>query len=164
VSSTALHRSKASILRCSDFFMVQFSHTYMTTGKTIALTIQTFIGKVMSLFFNLLSRFVIAFHLRSTYLNFMAEVTICSDFGAQENRICLYFSPTYLPTTMRWWDWMPWSSFFECWVLSQLFYSLLSPSSGGSLVPLHFLPLEWYLHIWGCWYFSQQSVLGWVIY
>ena len=46
----------------------------------------------------------------------------------------------------------------ECWVLGQLFHSPLSPSSRGSLVPLDFLPLEWYhLYIWGCWYFSQQS-------
>ena len=59
------HSLKASVLWCSAFFMVQFSHPYMTTGKTIALTIQTFVGKVMSLLFNMLSRFVIAFsHLR----------------------------------------------------------------------------------------------------
>ena len=55
------HSSKASILQCSTFFMVQFSHPYMTTGKTIVLTIQTFVGKVMSLLFDMLSRFVIAF-------------------------------------------------------------------------------------------------------
>ena len=59
------HSSKASILRCSDFFMVQLSHPYMTTGKTIALTRWTFVGKVMSLVFNMLSRFVIAFLPRS---------------------------------------------------------------------------------------------------
>ena len=59
------HNSKASILRCSAFFMVQLSHPYMTTGKTIAFTMQTFVGKVMSLLFNTLSRFVIAFLLRS---------------------------------------------------------------------------------------------------
>ena len=55
------HSSKASILQHSAFFMVQFSHPYMTTGKTIALTIWTFVGKVMSLLFNTLCRFVIAF-------------------------------------------------------------------------------------------------------
>ena len=55
------HSSKASILQCSAFFMVQFSHPYMTTGKTIALTRWTFIGKVISLLFNILSRFVTAF-------------------------------------------------------------------------------------------------------
>ena len=54
------HSSKASILRCSAFFMVQFSHLYMTTGKTIALTRSTFVGKVMSQLFNTLSRLVIA--------------------------------------------------------------------------------------------------------
>ena len=53
------HSSKASILQCSDFFMVQLSHLNMTTEKTIALTVQTFLRKVMSLLFNMLSRFVI---------------------------------------------------------------------------------------------------------
>jgi len=53
--------SKASILRCSAFFTVQLSHPYMTTGKTIALTRQTFVGKVISLLFNMLSRLVITF-------------------------------------------------------------------------------------------------------
>ena len=55
------HSSKASILQCSAFFTVQLSHPYMTTGKTIALARQTFIGKVMSLLFNMLSRLVITF-------------------------------------------------------------------------------------------------------
>ena len=55
------HNSKASILQCSAFFTVQLSRPYMTTGKTIALTRWTFIGKVMSLFFNMLSRLVITF-------------------------------------------------------------------------------------------------------
>ena len=59
------HSSKASILRCSAFFIVQLSHPYMTTGKTIALTRQTFVGKVTSLLFNMLSRLVIAFPPRS---------------------------------------------------------------------------------------------------
>ena len=59
----------------------------MTTGKTIALTIWTFVGKVMSLLFNMLSRLVIDFLPRSKSLNFMAAVTICSDFGAQKNKV-----------------------------------------------------------------------------
>ena len=59
------HSLKASILWCSAFFMVQFSHPYMTTGKTIALTRWTFVGKVMSLLFNMLSMFVIAFFQRA---------------------------------------------------------------------------------------------------
>ena len=76
------HSSKASVLWCSAFFIVQLSHPYMTTGKTITLTRRTFVGKVMSLLFNMLSRLVIAFLSRSKCLNFMAAVTICSDFGA----------------------------------------------------------------------------------
>ena len=62
------HSSKASLLWLSSFFMVQLSHPYMTTGKTIALTRQTFVGKVMSLLFNMLSRLVIAFLPRSKRL------------------------------------------------------------------------------------------------
>ena len=62
------HSSKASILQCSAFFMVQLSHLHMTTGKTIALTRQTFVSKVMSLFFNMLFRLVIAFLPRSKQL------------------------------------------------------------------------------------------------
>ena len=62
------HSSKASILRQSDFFIVQLSHPYMTTGKTIALARWTFVGKVMSLLFNMLSRLVITFLPKSKYL------------------------------------------------------------------------------------------------
>ena len=62
------HSSKASILRSSAFFRVQLSHPYMTTGKTIALTRRTFVGKVMSLLFNMLSRLVISFLPRSKCL------------------------------------------------------------------------------------------------
>ena len=62
------HSSKAVILQCSAFLMVQLSHPYMTTGKTIALTRWTFVGKVISLFFNMLPRLVIAFLPRSKHL------------------------------------------------------------------------------------------------
>ena len=62
------HSSKASILQHSAFFIVQLSHSYMTTGKTIALTIRTFVGKAMSLLFNMLSRLVITFLPRSKSL------------------------------------------------------------------------------------------------
>ena len=69
----------------------------MTTGKTIALTRWTFVGKVMSLLLNMLSRLVITFLPRSKHLNFMAAVTICSDFGAQENKLshCFHCFPIY---------------------------------------------------------------------
>ena len=76
------HSLQASILQRSAFFIVQLSHLYMTTDKTIALTRCTFIGKVMCLLFNMLSSLVIAFLPRNKCLNFMAAVTICSDFGA----------------------------------------------------------------------------------
>ena len=62
------HSSKASILQCSAFFIVLFSHLYMSTGKTRGLIRQTFVGKVMSLFYNTLSRLVIAFLPRSKHL------------------------------------------------------------------------------------------------
>ena len=78
------HSSKASTLQRSAFFTVQLSHPYMTSGKTIALTRQTFVGKVMSLLFNMLSRFGITFLPRSKCLSFMAAVTIYSDFWTQE--------------------------------------------------------------------------------
>ena len=81
------HSSTASILQRSAFFTVQPSHPYMTTGKTIALTRWTLVDKVMSLAFNMLSRFVIAFLSRSKCLNFMAAVTVCSYFGAQEYKM-----------------------------------------------------------------------------
>ena len=86
------HSSKASILWPSAFFVVQLSHPYMTTGKIIALTRQIFVGKVMSLLFNLVSSLTIAFLPKSKhFLNILATVTICSDFGTQENSLSLYF-------------------------------------------------------------------------
>ena len=94
------HSSKASVLRHSAFFMVQISYPYMTTGETIALTRWTFVGKVMSLLFNMLSRLVITFLLRSKWsFNFMAAVTICSDSGAPQNKVwhCFHCFPIYFP-------------------------------------------------------------------
>ena len=93
------HSSKASILRCSAFFIVPLSHSYMTTGKTIALTRRTFVGKVMSLLLGMLSRLIIIFLPRTKCLNFMATVTICSDFGAQKNKVCLKTVSTVSPST-----------------------------------------------------------------
>ena len=78
------HSSRASILQCLAFFMVQISHPYMTTGKTRDLTRWISVNKVMFLLFNMLSRLVIAFFSKEqASFNFMAAVTICSDFGAQ---------------------------------------------------------------------------------
>ena len=97
--SSLHHNSKASILWRSAFLMVQLSHPYMTTGKTMTLTIQTFVGKVMSLLFNILSKFVIAFLPRSKCLLIMAGVTVHSYFGAQQKKMCdsFHFFPIYLP-------------------------------------------------------------------
>ena len=85
------HSSKASILQPSAFFIVQLSHPYMTTGKTIALTRWTIVDKVMSLLFTMMSRFVVGFLSRSKCLNFMGAVTIFSDFGAHKNKACHCF-------------------------------------------------------------------------
>ena len=82
------HSSKASILWHSAFFIVQLSHPYMTTGKTIALTRGTFVGKVTSLLFNMLSSILKVgynfFSKEQASFNFLAAVTICNDFGAQK--------------------------------------------------------------------------------
>ena len=101
------HSSKATVLQCWAFFMVQLSHPYMTTGKTIAFTIWTFVGKVMSLLFNILSRLVrVFFSKEQASFNFMAAVTICSDFGAQENEICHCFHCFHI--------YLPWSDGTGC--------------------------------------------------
>ena len=79
------HGSRASILQCSAFFIVQLLHQYMTTGKNITLTRWTFVGKIISLLFRMLSSFVITFLPRNkASFIFMAAITICSDFGAQK--------------------------------------------------------------------------------
>ena len=107
------HSSKASILWHSVFFMVQPWHLYVTTGKITALTQGTLVDKVLSLLFNMLSRLAITFLPRSKLsFNFMAAVTICSDFGVQENKVCHCFQclPIYLP----------WSNGIKCHDLSFL--------------------------------------------
>ena len=98
------HSLKASILWLSAFFMGQISHLYTTTGKNIAVTRWIIVSKVLSLLFSMLPRFVVAFLPRSKCLNFMAAVTICSDFGAWENKIChcFHFPPIYF--VMKWWE------------------------------------------------------------
>ena len=91
------HNSKASTLWLSAFFMVQISYLYMTTGKTIALTIQTFVGKVMFLLFNMLSRFFIAFQSKHLLISWMQSLSTVI-FGAKENKIyhCFHFFSIYL--------------------------------------------------------------------
>ena len=134
------YSSKASIIWCSAFFIIQLSHPYVTTGKTIALTRWTLVSKAMSLLFNMLSRFVIAFlprskHLLISWLQSLSAVIL----RPRKQGFSLFPLFPHL-FDMKWWDRMPWSSFFKCWVLSQFFHSLLWLSSGGSSVPLSFLP------------------------
>ena len=92
------HSSKASSLWYSAFFMVQLSHPYMTTGKTIALTRQTFVGKIMSLVFKTPFK-TSPFFFQGASFTFMAAVTICRHFGAQEKKVCHCFHclSIYLP-------------------------------------------------------------------
>ena len=121
--------------------MVQLSHPYMTSGKTIALTRWTYVGKVMSLLFKMLSQFVIAFLPRSKHL-LISWLQLPSTVILEPKKIksVSVLFPHLL--AMKWWDQMPRSSFSECCVLSQLFYSPLSLSSRGSLVPLCFYPKD----------------------
>src|SRR5574339_665344 len=98
------HSSKASVLQCSDFFTVQLSHPYMTTGKTIAWTRQTFVDKVMSLFLNMLSRLVITFLPRSKRLLISwlqsPSVLILELRKIKADTVPLF--PHLFP--MKWWD------------------------------------------------------------
>jgi len=95
--------------------MVQLSHPYMTTGKNRALTRWTFVSKVLSLLFNMVSMLLIAFLPRSKCLLISLEVTICSDFGAQENKVCHCFhcSPSICHEVMG-----PDAMIFVFWMLS----------------------------------------------
>ena len=89
------HSSKVSILQCSAFFTGQLSHPYMTTGKTIALTRQTFVGKVMCLFFNMLSKLVITFLPRSKRL-LISWLQSPSAVISEPKKIVCHCFPIYL--------------------------------------------------------------------
>ena len=103
------HSLKASILWHLAFFIVKFSHPYMITGKTIALTRQTFVGKVMSLLFNMLSRLVIAFLPRSK-CHLISWLQSPSAVILEPKKIkSLTVSIVSLLFAMKWWDQMPWS-------------------------------------------------------
>ena len=137
--------------------MIQPPHPYMITGKIIALTRWTFVGKVMSLLFNMLSRLVIAFLPKSkrlliSWLQSPSAVileikkiksvtvssfsqSVCHEVMGLDAMIFVFSTLCYKPT----------------------FHSSLSPSSRGTLVPFSFLPWEWcHLCVWGYWYFSWQ--------
>ena len=134
------YSSKASVLRHSAFFMVQLSHAYMTTGKTLALTRQTFVGKVMSLLFNMLSRLVTGLLPRNKCLliSWLQSPSAMILEPKIIKSVSFHFFPFYLP----------WNDGARChdlnfWILSfnPAFHSSLSPSSRDCLVSLHFLPL-----------------------
>ena len=152
------HSSKASILRCSAFFMVQLSHPYMTTGKTIALTRRT-LAKWYLCFLIRNVGFYSFSSMQQASLNFVVAVTFCSDFGAQENKIChcFHFFPLFVchkvmgPDAMIVVFWM--LSLRPSFSLSS--FTLLKRLFSSSLLPV--IRVVCHLHIWGCWYFSQQS-------
>ena len=101
--------SKASILPHSALFILQLSHPYMTAGKTIALTRQTFIDKVMSLLFNMLSRFVKALLPRRKRL-LISQLQSLSAVILEPKKENLSLLPHFPHLfAMKWWDWMPWS-------------------------------------------------------
>ena len=112
------HSSKASVLRRSAFLMVQLSYPYMTIGKTVTLTIWIFVSKVMSLLFNMLSRFVIVFLPRSKCLLISWLQSTPPVILEPPKIVCHCF---HCFPSMKRWDQMPWSYFSECWILSQLF-------------------------------------------
>ena len=134
------HSSKASILQHSAFFTVQLSHPYMTTGKTIALTRQTFVDKVMSLLFNKLSRLVITFLPRSKHLLMswlLSPFTVIWKPKKLKSDTVSTLSPSISREVMG-----PDAMIFVFLMLSfkPTFHSPLSLSSRGFLVPLHILP------------------------
>ena len=98
------HSLKALILQCLAFFSVQLSYLYMIIGKNLALTIGTFVGKVMSLLFNMLSRFAIAFPPRTKH-----PLIIWQWFWSPRKWSLSPFQLFPHLFAMKWWDWMPWS-------------------------------------------------------
>ena len=130
------HSSKATILRCSAFFIVQLSHPYMTTGKIVALTRWTFVGKVMSLLFNMLSRLVIAFLPRSKCL-LISWLQSPSAVILEPRKIKSFTVSIVYPSICH--EVMgPDAMILVFWMLR--FKPTFSLSSRGSLVLLHFLP------------------------
>ena len=145
------HSSKASILLRSPFLIVQISHPYMTT--TIALTRQTFVGKVLSLLFNVLSSLVKTFLPRSKCLLIHGCIHHLQWFWSPKKQsvTASTVSPSICHEVMG-----PGAMILVFWMLS--FKSAFSLSSFTFLVLLCFLPYDWcHLHIWGYWYFSQKS-------
>ena len=152
------HSSKPSILRCSAFFTVQLSHPYMTTRKTLALTRWTFVGKVISLLFNMQSRLVITFLPRSKHLLISwlqsPSAVILEPQKIKSDTVSIVFPfishEVMGPDAMIFVFWM--LSFKPTFSLSTFTFikRLFSSSSHSAKGWCH-------LHIWGYWYFSRQS-------
>ena len=134
------HSSRTPILRCPVFFIVQLSHPYVTTGKTIALTRLTFVGKVMSLLFKMMSRFVIAFLLKSKCLLISRPQTPSSVILEPKEIKSVNLSIVSPSICHEMMGLDPMILVFGMLIFIQHFHSPLSLSSRGSLVPLHFLP------------------------
>ena len=134
-----------TMVQKNQFFNAQLFYSptltsIMTTGKALVLARQTFVGKVMSLLFNILSRLVITFLPRSKHLLISwLQSPSAMILDTSKIKVCHCFQFPHL-FAMKWWDRMPWSLFLECCVLSQLSLSPLPLSSRGSLVLLCFLP------------------------
>ena len=132
------YSSKASILWCTTFFMVQLSHPYMTTGKTKALTRCTFVGNVMCLLFNMVSSFIMAFLPKSKCLliSWLQSPFAVILEPKKLNFHCFHCFP--ISHEVMGLDVM----ILDFGILSfkPVFHSLFSPSSRGCLIPLHFLP------------------------
>ena len=152
------HSSKPSILGCSSLLYGPTLTSIPDYWKNNKFGSMDLVSKVMLLLFKMRFRLVIAFLPKSKFLNFMAAVTICSDIGARQNKVCHCFCcfPSICHEVVG-----LVAMIFVFWMLSfkPTFSTPLSLLSRGSLVPLFFLPLGWcLLHVWGYWYFSQQSL------
>ena len=132
--------SKASILQCSAFFMVQLSHPHMTTGKTIALTIQTFVAK-WCLFFLISCLGCHSFPSKEqASFNIVTTVTVHSDFGAQENKNKISHHFQFFPSICL--EMMSWSLFSECSILS---WSIISISEAVDISPSNLDSNLWFI-------------------
>ena len=155
-----VHRCTKSWTLLKQLSMHACSYPHMTTKKKHSFDYMHLCHKVMSLRFKTLSRFVRAFLSWSKHLlisRLQSLSTVILEPKKRKSVTVSIFFPFICHEVMKL-DAI--FLFFGCWVLSQLFNSLLSPSSRGSLVLLHFLSLVWcHLHIWGYWYLSQQPWL-----
>ena len=131
LKSLLLHNNpKASILCYSAFFMVQLSHLYMSTGKAIPLTRWIFVSKVMSLLFNMLYVYHSFSSKELVSFNFVAAVTVCSDFGAQENKVSHHFH----------------------------FFSICLPWNDGTESPMNSMKRWYYYRIMGANTFNESNI------